>query len=77
MAGHNGGNLLCIAEEPHFVGKGLKPCINLVYEDINWVVIGKIDAAVGSRAVSSNLAGVGQNAKSSGTATHQCNRKFT
>jgi hypothetical protein len=77
MASHNGGNLLCITEEPHFVGEGLKPCVNLVYEGVNRVIIGKIDAAVGSRAVSSDLAGVGQNAKSSGTATHQRDRKFT
>jgi hypothetical protein len=77
MAGHNGGNLLCITEEPHFIGEGLKPCVNLAYEGINRVVIGKIDATVGSCAVSSDLAGVGQNEKSSGTTTHQHDRKFT
>jgi hypothetical protein len=75
IAGHSSGNLLHITEEPHFIGKGLKIHVNLAYEDVDWIVIGKVDAAVSTCAVSSDLVGVNQSTKHSGT-THQHPGKF-
>jgi hypothetical protein len=42
-------------EEPHFVGKGLQICINRMNVGIDRVVICKVDAAVSTHAVSSDL----------------------
>jgi hypothetical protein len=76
IAVHDGGDLLSIPLEPSFVGERLQIHVNLAYENVDRIVICKIDAAFGTRAVSSDLVGVNQSAKHTGTTTHQRPGKF-
>lgn len=58
-------------EEPHLVGKGLQISVYLAYKGSNRVIVCKVDTVVKTRTISSDLAGINQNARNSETATHQ------